>query len=141
MDKIEKKKRYYPSGKIKSERCFKNGIPHGWHREWHENGVLASEMKLKDCVPDGIAKQWDENGKLMVSFEIKDGTGIEKTWMPEQGLWGETPWVNGKWTGRGRVYLEDGTFFAEDYWIRNEEVSKKQYLEACKTDPELPHYE
>ncbi|MHC4499773.1 MAG: toxin-antitoxin system YwqK family antitoxin, partial [Planctomycetota bacterium] len=139
-DKVEQKKFYYPSGKLWSERYYKQGVPHGRHREWHENGVLASEVYLKDGVPDGIGRQWDENGDLIVEYEIKNGTGIQKVWIGNQGIWAETSWVNGTRTGRLRAYLEDGTVMGDTFWIRNEKVSKKRYMEACKTDQSLPRY-
>jgi len=141
INDLEIRKSYYPSGKLRSERSFRKGIPHGCHRVWHENGVLASEEHLKDGVPDAVGRQWDEQGNLIVTYEIKNGTGIQKTWLPTQGLCSEIPWVNGKISGRQWCYHEDGTLGGENFWIRDKKVSKKRYLEACKSDPTLPQYE
>lgn len=164
MSEIEIKKTYYPNGQIESEGEFLNGVPHGrrhrWYensilafegsfkkgaphgpnRHWFENGVLASEVNFKEGVPEGIGRQWDKTGKLLVSFEIKNGTGVQKHSSEEQGLWSETSWVKGTWTGRQRTYDKEGVI-GDTYWIKNRKVSKKKYIEACKTDPTLPRYD
>jgi antitoxin component YwqK of YwqJK toxin-antitoxin module len=121
--KIEVKQSYYPKGSLRAERSFKDGVPHGRHREWHENGVLAFEGFLKDGVPDGVANQWNEQGELVCTYEIKNGTGIQKTWFASQGIWGEISWVNGMMTGRHRTFWEDGTVAGDTFWIRNRRVS------------------
>ncbi len=140
-DEIDQKKFYYPDGKLKAERSYKKGVPHGCHREWHENGILASEVYFNCGVPEGVGKQWDKDGNLLVSYEIKSGTGIQKSWFADQGFWGETSWLNGKMTGRQRTYwIDDGTVIADTFWIENKQVSKKKYIEACKIDPNLPRY-
>ena len=42
---------------------------------------------------------------------------------------------------RQRAFFEDGVFAADTYWLKNREVSRKKYLEACAKDPSLPRYE
>jgi hypothetical protein len=103
--------------------------------------VLASELCFKEGVPDGIGKQCDTKGNLLGTFEIKNGTGIEKKWYEDGTIENEISWVNGTTTGRWRMYEKDGTILGDIYWIKNRQVSKKRYLEACKTDPTLPRYE
>jgi antitoxin component YwqK of YwqJK toxin-antitoxin module len=43
-------------------------------------------------------------------------------------------------TGRQKCWDENGDFVVEAYWIKGKKVSRKRYLEACKTDSELPQY-
>jgi antitoxin component YwqK of YwqJK toxin-antitoxin module len=138
---IEVKRFYYPSGKLRSEISFKNGVPHGRHLEWHENGVLAFEENLKNEVPDGVARQWNKNGELLCTYEIKDGTGVQRRWFEDQGFWGEISWVNGAMTGRQRTYWADGTVASETFWINNEEVPKGRYEQECNKNSELPIYD
>ena len=140
-DEIEQKKFYYPNGKIEAERSYKQGVPHGYHREWHENGILASEICFNYGAPEGVGRQWDKDGNLLFSYKIRNGTGIQKVWFADQGIRAEISWVNGKMTGRQRTYsIDDGAIMGDTFWIENEEVSKKYYIEACKTDPNLPRY-
>lgn len=141
MNEEEIQRTYYPNGQIEWEGSFKNGIPHGLNRRWHENGVLASEIYLKEGVPDGIGKQWDKTGKLILTYEIKNGTGIQKSWSEEQGIGGEISLVKGTFTGRQRTYFRDKTILGDTYWIKNKQVSKKRYIEECKKDASLPHYD
>lgn len=142
MPETEIRKFHYPDGSLRAERCFKDGVPHGWHREWHQNGVLASEVFLKNGVPDGVAKQWNEHGELVCTYKIENGTGIQKIWIANQGIWSEISWVNGSWTGRQRTYwIDDGTVVGDTYWIKGEEVSKRHYQEACEKNRSLPRYE
>jgi len=140
MEKIEVEKSYYPNGKLKSERSYKNGIPHGLHREWYENGILASEHVFKEFVTE-ISRFWDEQGNLLIENNIVNGTGIEITWDPVNELRSEVNWLNGKWTGRFRTYWSDGTICGDIYWIKNRKVSKKKYMEMCKVDKSLPQYD
>jgi len=142
MGNLETSQSYYPNNKISDIRTFKNGTPHGWHREWHKNGVLASEVYLREGVPDGIGRQWDEQGNLIASYEINDGTGIQEIWFTEQGIRAEISWINGSLSGRQRSYwLDSGNVIGDTFWINGEEVSKKQYQEACKKNKDLPKYE
>ena len=92
-------------------------------------------------MPDGIGKQWDKTGKLILTYEIKNGTGIQKHWSEEQGIGADISLVKGTFTGRQRTYFRDGTIIGDTYWIKNRQVSKKKYIEACKKDPTLPRYD
>jgi len=139
MNKV--KRTYYPDGSIESEVTLVDGLPEGVSRFWHPNGILASELPVRHGIPEGVGKQWNEKGELLGTFEIKDGTGIERHWHPNGTLMGETPWLHGKVTGRERAYFEDGELAGDMYWLDNEKVSRKRYMEACKHNPELPRYD
>lgn len=141
MDKTEKKLSYYPSGKLRSERYLKQGVPHGQYRDWHENGVVASEGQYRNGLPEGKCQQWDEEGNLIASYEIKNGTGIQKTWLPKPQQWIEISWVNGMKNGRQRSSLKDGTILGDIYWINDQPVRKAKYFEECNINMELPHYD
>lgn len=140
-EEIEKINTYYPSGKLRLERSLKRGILHGLLRAWYENGVLASEEYFKNGIRDGISRYWDENGKLLFENNLIDGTGIEKSWEPLNRIWSERSYVKGMYTGRHRVYWNDDSIAAEEYWIRNRKVSRKKYIEMCQIDDSLPKYE
>jgi hypothetical protein len=141
MEKIEKKKIYYPNGKLKAELSLKKGIPHGLYRDWFEDGVLASELNFKNGIPDGISRYWDENGNLLIENNIINGTGVQKSWEPVTRLWAEQSWIDGMCTGRCRVSEEDGTVVKDEYWIKNRQVSRKKYIQMCELDETLPRYD
>jgi hypothetical protein len=98
-------------------------------------------MRFNNGVPDGVGRQWNKNAELICSFEIINGTGTERSWNEAQGLRDEVSWVDGMTTGRWRVYSADGSVIGDTYWIRNRQVSRKRYIEACQTDPTLPRYD
>jgi len=123
------------------EMTLVDGIPHGVTRRWHPNGVLASEWHMRGGHPEGVGKQWNERGELLGTFEIKEGTGIQREWYADGNLGIETQWLHGKKTGRERAYSVDGEPAVDMYWLDNERVSKKQYVEACERNPELPRYD
>lgn len=135
------KRTYYPDGSIESEVTLVDGLPEGVSRHWHPNGILAAELPVRRGIPEGVGKQWNEKGELLGTFEIKDGTGIQRHWNPDGTLRAEMPWLHGKTTGRFRAYYEDGELAGDVYWLENEKVSKKRYMEACEHNPELPRYD
>jgi len=141
MERVKIEKAYYKNGKIKSECCFKNGIPHGKHKHWHENGVLAWQWSFKEGIPDGIGNQWDLNGNLIVSYEIVDGSGVQKMWVEAQQFFVENTWHKGRMTGRTRTYLKDGTVISEGYQFKGKMISKEQYFDECRKDPTMPRYD
>lgn len=139
-DEIVQKKFYYPNGKLEAERSYKQGVPNGYHREWHENGILASEICFNYGAPEGIGRQWDKNGNLIVNYEIVNGSGVQKMWVEAQQFFVENTWHNGRMTGRARIYLKNGIVISEGYQFQGQMVSRKKYLEECKKDTTLPRY-
>lgn len=132
---------FYPDGKREGEITYVNGQVNGITKHWHPNGVLASEIPVKNNIVEGVAKFWDENGNLLGTYEIRNGTGVQKMWFPNGTLMGKTPLLNGMISGRQIAYFEDGTLAGETYFIRNQQVSKRKYRDACQKDPSLPRYE
>src|SRR5208282_3046583 len=130
---------YYDNGALRAEGDILDGAPHGLHREWYMNGVLAKETLYDHGIIDGTVKQWNEKGELVATSHLKKSTGVLRTLNIEQGLDGDITYVNGKLTGRQRCYC-GGELMATVYWIENEKVSKKRYLEASKQNPHLPQY-
>jgi hypothetical protein len=69
------------------------------------------------------------------------GTGIVKKWYEDGQLEYETSYIQGQECGRSRIWYEDGELTITEYFIRNRRVSKKKYLEACRSDLTLPRYD
>ena len=137
----EVRRAYYPDGSIRGEVTLVDGVPEGVSRDWHPNGILASELTLRHGIPEGVGKQWNEKGELLGTYEIKDGTGIQRIWYPNGPLMGEFPWLHGTFNGRSRAYYEDGELAKDTYWLDDQKVSKRRYMEACQHNPELPRYD
>ena len=132
---------FYADGQLQSEVTLVNGLPNGFTRRWYPNGFLAEEVSVKDGTWDGISKRWNDKGELIGTFVVRNGTGIVKLWYDNGVLQGEISCVDGKFTGRQRAWFEDGELVTDLFWIRGRKVSRKKYLEACKTDPSLPRYD
>ena len=132
---------FHGTGQLRFQAAYVNGVHHGPCRTWHQNGVLATETHYTNGVMDGVVRHWNEQGELLGSYEMKNGTGLTKQWYPNGQLRAEISLVKGSFTGRQRVWFEDGEFVASVFYIRNRKVSKKKYLEACKSDSTLPHYD
>lgn len=139
MGKVERA--YYDDGALRAEGALLDGVPDGLHREWHPNGVLAKETPYTRGIIDGTVRQWNDEGELIAESTLPNGSGILRTVCPEQGIRGEMTFVKGKLTGRQLAYFDTGELAGETYWLENEKVSKKRYLEACKQNPSLPRYE
>ncbi len=137
---IREQRSFHENGTLRADGNLVNGSPHGLHREWHSNGVLAKETPYAYGLIDGTVRQWNAEGELIAESELPGGTGVLRSFYPEQGLNDEMTFVKGKLTGRQRCHC-GGELMATVYWLENEKVSKKRYLEACKQNPNLPRYE
>jgi len=131
---------FYRNGQLRAETVFPGGQRHGSHRTWHHNGKLASEEFYEHGVLHGLCRQWNERSKLLGSFRMNRGTGIQREWFDDGQLRLETSTVNGKFTGRTRTWMRDGTLVFERYVIENHEVSPKEYHVTARKHPEYPSY-
>ena len=87
----------------------------------------------------GLCQQWNQRGELLGLLRVKDGTGIQREWFDNGRLQLETSTVAGKFTGRTRVWLQDGTLVAEQFGIENHNVTPAAYAAAAK-HPDYPRY-
>jgi hypothetical protein len=141
MAKVKVEKYFYPNGQLRWEGSFEGERPEGPNRQWHDNGVLKEEHFFEAGLEHGIARKWNNEGKMLGEYHMNHGTGISKNWYENGQLWVEISYIDGQFCGRFRCWFEDGDLVATEYYIRNKKVSKKKYLEACKSDPVLPRYQ
>ena len=142
MKDIKVERYFYPNGQASWEASFKDGKPIGVIKKWHDNGILSWECPLDDeGLEHGTIKQYNREGKLLGKYCMDHGTGFERSWFENGQLQRESSSIRGKLCGRFRCWLDDGEFVSDTYYIMEKKVSKKKYLEACKTDPTLPRYE
>lgn len=155
-------------GEPEMEWGVKNGEMHGRLLEL-SSGTLVFVEPYKNGVAHGTAYQWDENGRLLGTYRMNHGTGIDlwrqdwgrkiflhevhymKDGMPHGWEWwisddqhsvsDETHWHEGKRHGIQRSWTKsrmDRGF--PKYWIRDKQVTRRDYLKACAKDPNLPPY-
>src|SRR5262245_50427921 len=77
--------RLWPSGQLRFEAEFVDGIECGKQRRWYESGQLAEELDLRNGALDGVHREWFENGALTVEETGKRGRVIVYQRWDERG--------------------------------------------------------
>lgn len=131
-------RQFYRTGLICEEVPLRNGRRHGVRRTWHKNGVLASEEPYWNDLPHGSCRQWDETGHLLGEYRMVRGTGIQRAWHDNGQLQLEVSTVHGKFCGRNRIWLRDGTLFSERFYLHGQLVSPETYRAAAAENRTLP---
>ena len=80
-----------------------------------------------------VCRQWDESGRLLGEYRMEHGTGIQRTWHENGRLQLEFSTVQGDFSGRYRLWLNDGKLMSEDIFLHGNPVTAKQYRLAPKT--------
>src|ERR1035441_2197902 len=109
--------------------------------EQHFNGQLSEELRYRHGRLHGISRQWDENGRLLGSFTMNHGMGTQRYWHQNGRLRLEINSLNGKFFGRTRAWLRDGTLVQETYYISNVDVTRAAYLKAARKHPDWQQHE
>ena len=131
---------YYRNGQIRLKNGEVDGQFHGFSRAWHYNGQLAEKKRYQHGLLQGISRQWDEHGRLLGSFTMNHGTGRQHYWHQNRKLRLEITSFNGKFFGRMRTWLWDGTLVQETYYISNVDVTRAAYLKAARKYPDWPQH-
>jgi len=140
MPKTKVKRLYYRNGQVHQETRYRGGVAHGFWRTWHRNGVLASEDRYVRGKLHGLCREWADDGRLLGEYRINHGTGIQHSRFDDGRPRMEISTVDGKFTGRIRHWLRDGTLVEEQFYIAARTVSRKAYIEAAKVHPDWPQY-
>jgi hypothetical protein len=72
---------------------------------------------------------------------LNQGTGTQRYWHQNGKLRLEINSLNGKFFGRMRLWLRDGTLVQETYYINNVDVPRVRYLKAAREHPDWPQHE
>jgi hypothetical protein len=72
---------------------------------------------------------------------MNQGTGTQRYWHQNGRLRLEINSLNGKFHGRMRLWLRDGTLVQETYYINNVDVSRSRYLKAAREHADWPQHE
>ena len=154
-------------GYLWREYGLKNGIKHGLEYAWCDVFLDGVEPYV-DGKMHGLCKQWGFDGKLLGTYRMKHGTGID-LWRDEDGklieacYWKDGVFDSWSWKineDQRSVWLEEHVLAGVGmhgierwwndhdrlkrgyprYWVRNERVTKRQYVRATKSDPTLPPF-
>lgn len=131
----------FPNGNKVSEITMSAGVRHGAYRLWHENGTLMEQGRYRKGQLHGIIQKWNDEGRLLGTYRVVDGAGIVREWHSNGQLSYEMSFVRGVMNGRMRWWDADGMFHGQRYYFDGSPISKKKYLEKCKSRPELPRFE
>ena len=131
---------FFRNGFLREEISFAGKRRHGPRRTWHPNGRPASEEFYEHDQLHGLCRQWNSCGKLLGSYQMNHGTGIQCDWFDNGRLQLEASTVAGKFTGRIRVWLRDGTLVSEQFVIENRNVTAAAYAVAAATQNDWPRY-
>ncbi len=97
-------KSFYPDGKLRDSRTYKENVSYGRHfgywengnrkfdfiyyndkreglqKQWYESGAPYAFLNYKDDKEDGMQRAWRINGKSYINYEVKDGIryGLQK---------------------------------------------------------------
>jgi hypothetical protein len=129
---------YYRSGQLREKVHLRDGQKHGVALQWHRNGQLARQEPYQNGCLHGICRQWDEMGRLLGEYEIVDGTGLQRAWHDNGRLQTEFFTLNGKFCGRRRIWLRDGTLVVDEIDLNGIPVSAAAYRKAARIDRRLP---
>jgi antitoxin component YwqK of YwqJK toxin-antitoxin module len=98
-------KTFFPNGKLKDSRSYKDNKAFGRHfgywangrqkfdfiyinekkegvqKQWYESGAPYTFLTFKDDREDGMQRAWRENGKPYINYEARDGYryGLQKS--------------------------------------------------------------
>lgn len=108
----------YPSGQIKSEGSYNNGVPSGYWKFYYENGRLKKEGNINNGQPSGYWKYYFENGLLLAEGNFNNGiqSGHWKYYYPNGPKESEGSYNNGYKVGEWIYYEIDGRILYNHYY-------------------------
>lgn len=135
--------------KVTFAEPYRNGLAHGIAKQWSEDGKLIGTYTMKHGT--GIDLWRHQNFSPGAAYALNEARYIKN------GKWHGFEW----WLEENQVSIHQEAHFWEDlqhgirrewnskgklkrgypqYWIKNERVSKRQYLRAQNADPNLPPF-
>ena len=163
------KRAYDAEGRIMQEIPFRDGHAHGRVYEFYDSGAVSCLEWYAQGLQHGTCYQWDDDGRLLGKYVLSHGTGLDvwrhrhvngrvyaseirtfkrghlhgfEWWLHGRRLSSETHFVDDKKHGIERSWDIKGGLDKTypRYWLRDERVSKRQYLAAARTDSSLPPF-
>lgn len=140
--------RWASAGVLLSAEPYKDGLPHGIAKQWAIDGRLMGTYTMHHGT--GIDLWWGGSGsdtyRLSEARYLVQGQRHGYEWWidtnqhevsEERHCW------HGQLHGIERVWNEDGRLRRgyPRYYLHGEQVTKRHYMQACRTAPELPLFQ
>ena len=135
-------------GKILSAAPYFDGLMHGTAKQWSHDGKLigtytmvhGTGIDLWRSDPDGSGVP-----RLSEARYLKDGKWHGFEWWlahDQKRVWQECHFQSNLNHGIERSWNTEGRLRRgyPRYWVKNVQISKRQYLRACAKDPTLPRF-
>lgn len=109
-------KRYWPSGKLRSEIHYRDGRPEGEYKTYYASGRLEEHSTWFSNHNTGDFKRYHTNGNLHQAFVFAENgkrNGIQRYYHENGRLAMEVNIVNGKESGTMKRYNPDGSLAEE----------------------------
>ncbi len=122
---------YYPDGKIKAVKHFKNNLQEGLWLGFYNDGSLKDSSNYAAGHHTGISMSWYKNGFAKDSLMMReDGRGVQVSWFDngapsEAGMFIHFENQHGKW----KYFHKNGNLSAEEIYNDNVLVNKTFYNE------------
>lgn len=123
---------FYPSGRLKSQIQFRNGVEHGVSKYYNENyGSLVMEVTMKKGKKDGPFNRFYFNGNLeyeahYVNDELE---GIERTYTQVGQMITETTYKKGIKDGPYHSWHENGVQFSSGAYKNDQQDGKWEFYD------------
>lgn len=141
ISKPETIRTFWPSGAIRMEINFLNGLPHGPFRTWYESGGIEKDILYETGRVKGPWKIWCRSGRFVGSFFFDDSHDNMIRFKSDGSIEYISEYLNGKPHGR-TIFEGDSEYLdCEIFDIYGRTVSKSEYIKASEFDLMLPLYE
>ena len=132
----------YDRGAVSCAEPFKDGLVHGWAKQFGSRSRLIFESPFKNGT--GTDYWCYDDGRLAEEHPLVEGkpSGCERWWSEDQkSIYEETHWLNGEWHGIKRHWTRDRLDLGyPQFFARGKRISKRGYLVAARRDATLPTY-
>jgi uncharacterized protein len=99
----------FPDGSIEIEGAYKDGALDGPWRRKHPGGAVAEQGAYVAGKKHGRWAQSSPSGAALGEYELAMGSGVEKRWYDDGGLYSELPLKDGVRHGVLKIYERDGS--------------------------------
>lgn len=127
---------------------YLNGKIHGTAKQYGRHGQVIGTYSLRHGTGFDIWRDESEEGTISISeiHSLREGLphGYEWWLRPKpHTVWHERHWEQGQYHGIERLWNWEGKLSRgyPKYWIRDQQVTKRQYLRAAQDDPTLPPFQ
>jgi hypothetical protein len=139
--------RWDSPGRITSAIPYAEGVLHGTAKQWDDDGRLIGTYKIVRGTGIDLWRQQREDGSVYLAevFRWRNGQphGFE-WWINEdqRSIYIERHWRDGLLHGIEREWNERGGLRRgfPKYHVGGEQVAKRQFLRACRSDLTLPPF-